>query len=561
MNRMISILVLSLSIVVFCIHDTYAQQPADYVLSNAKIYTVNKDQPWAEAIAISGTDIVYVGDNAGAQKFVGESTKTADMEGLLILPGIVSGHEHPLVTAVISAALYIPYSEDKEKMLNAIRDYKVSNPEGPKWSFGGSYEGRVDITRHDIDKIFPDEPFVMIAASGHGAWINTKALEAMGIVKDKPDPIDVFEREPDGTPTGYLSTSAAALYAITKLKLVKKEDVVRNLPKVVANYNGYGLTAVQDAAVPVGSEEEVYSAVYELEQAGRLNLRISACAMAQRPVHLEHALSVLNKLSPKYKSEIFAVRTLKIHGGSPDGYSSPLLEPYSDRPGYNPEIFPRDVRLEWSLKTANAGFDIHTHVMGDRAIRDALDAFQAIRGAGLNDVRLSTGHSTMIHPEDQQRYAKYNVTCNVFASKNASPDPTALKRVGPERLKYWQPMQSLIKKGARLAMSADAPTAPLDPWLQMEVAILRKEPAQTEQLNPEEGLTIEQVVEAYTMGAAYQIRGEELFGSLEVGKRADLVVLSQNIFEIESSDIHNTKALVTMMNGNVVYRQDSADRY
>jgi len=153
----------------FCAASAAAQSAADRVFTNARIYTVNENQPWAEAIALKGTDIVFVGSNQGAKKLIDDGTKVADLGGKLMLPGLVSGHEHPLLTAAFSAALFIPYSEDKDQMLAAVRDYIENDPTAARMSWGGSYEGRVDINRHDIDKISPDEPFVMIAASGHGA--------------------------------------------------------------------------------------------------------------------------------------------------------------------------------------------------------------------------------------------------------------------------------------------------------------------------------------------------------------------------------------------------------
>jgi len=147
------------------------------------------------------------------------------------------------------------------------------------------------------------------------------------VVKGRPDPVDQFERDADGTPTGYLPTSAAAMYAVIKLNLIKKRALLQHLPKVIADYNGYGLTAVNDAGNPPGSEPVLFSAVAELEKAGRLNLRISGSVTAQRPVHLDGAFEILKKAKPLHQSEVFTVNTLKMHGGSPDGYFAPLLEP------------------------------------------------------------------------------------------------------------------------------------------------------------------------------------------------------------------------------------------
>ncbi|MHC4620107.1 MAG: amidohydrolase [Planctomycetota bacterium] len=530
--------------------------PADTVAINGKIYTVNPKKPWAEAIAIKGGGIVYVGNNEGAKKYIGKDTTFGDLHGKFVMPGIVSGHEHPGLSAAFGTALYIEYSEDKDKMLKAVANYIRDYPDKPRMSWGGSYEGRVDITAPDIDKV-TQEPFVMIAASGHGAWINTAALTAVGLANGEKAPVDGVERDAEGMATGYFSSSAAAMYVVVKLGLIKKEAVMEKFEEVVAEYNSNGITATNDAGNPPGTEPVIYSAVGELEKMGRLNLRISGSVTAQRPMHLERAFEILAGLTPRYQSEMFTVNTLKLHGGAPDGYSAPLLEPYTDRPDFSgPEIFPYDVRLEWSMKAAKLGYDIHTHVIGDRAIREALDSFEAIREAGYKDIKLSTGHSNMVHPADQPRYAKLNVTCNIFGYLNAVPDQTTLDRIGPERMKYWSPHGSLARLGTRLSMSADAPTAPLDPFMQIEVVMLRKHPDMKDALFPKkQALSLEQTIRAYTIDAAYQLGWEDKIGSLEAGKRADIVVLDRNLFETDPSEIHKTNVLLTMLNGKVVHEE------
>ncbi len=530
-------------------------EPADMIIGNARIYTVNESQPWATAVAIRDGNFVFVGDDEGAAEFAGPETTLVDLNGNLVLPGLVSGHEHPLVMAGFAAALQIEYSEDKEKMLEAVRRYVTEQPDAAKMSWGGSYEGRVDIYREDIDAVV-EEPFVMIAASGHGAWMNSSALEAIGVAKGAEVPVDGYEVDEDGNPNGYASTSAAAMYAVIQLGLIKKENVARDLPDVVAYFNSYGFTATYDAGVPPGAEPVIFEAAGLLAEQGDLDMRISASIIAQRPFHLAQAYEFMDELPPLYQGENFKVDTLKIHGGSVDGFSAPLLEPYSDRPDYSgPTIFPYDVRVEATTKAVQKGLNVHTHVIGDKAIREALDAFEVVRKAGYDQARLTTGHSMLIHPDDQPRYAALNVTMNTYAAKNAVVDATALSRLGPERLNYWMNQQSLVKQGARLAMSADAPTAPLDPWLQMEVAMLRKEPDHSEAFMPEEGLTLEQVIRAYTMGAAYQLGWDDIIGSIEVGKRADLVVASQNLFEIEKDQTHKTQALITLLGGEVVHEE------
>ena len=206
------------------------------------------------------------------------------------------------------------------------------------------------------------------------------------------------------------------------------------------------------------------------------------------------------------------------------------------------------------MKAAKLGYDIHTHVIGDRAIREALDSFEAIRKAGLDEVHLTTGHSSMVHPDDEARYNKYNVTLNTYATKNSVPDETNELRIGTERLKYWHANRSLIEKGARLAMSADSPTAPLDPFLQIEVSVLRKEPEQNTALHPEQGLTVQEALRAHTMGSAYAGHEENIKGSIEVGKLADLAVWGEDPYTAPVQRLWQIPIEMTLVGGEIVHQ-------
>jgi predicted amidohydrolase YtcJ len=537
---------------------TVYAEPADIVGLNGKIYTVNPKQPWAKAVAIKGTDIVYVGDNKGAKAFIGKETTVADLKGKFMMPGIISTHEHPLMVMALASGLNIEYSEDKEKMLAAVEKYVKENPDAPMFSFGGSYEGRVEIYRQDIDKVISDKPFLMIAASGHGAWCNTKALEVAGVVKGKPDPIDSFQREKDGTPNGYLESSASTMWMLDKLGIVKKEAVMEQAKPTLADLSGYGITALLDCGAPY-SEDACYPALGELENRGELTVRISACPMAQRESMLDHVFKMLQKYAPMYKSELFKVETLKIHGdGSPDGWTAGLLEPYADKPDSTGlTSFKPVVQKAATMKAAKLGYDIHTHAIGDRTMRQTLDAYEAVRKAGYDKLRLATGHSSIIHPDDIPRFKELNVIVNTFAAKNAVPDPTWRARLGSERAKRYQPMGTLLDAGAMLTMSADYPTAPVNPMLQISIAMARHEPGKGPKFHglEEDKLTLEEAIKAYTIDAAYHLRWDNIIGSIEVAKRADLIVLDRNPFESTTDEIAEINVLATMMNGKVVHEE------
>jgi len=535
---------------------TEATSTADYVFTNGKVYTVNENQPWAEAVAVSGKDIIYVGDSAGAEAFIGADTTVTDLENKVLLPGFIGSHDHPLPTSVLFAGAQLTFSRDADTMLTELKDYLEKNPDGPYFSFGGATENTVPITKEKIDAIISDKPFLMIASTGHGAWMNTAALEALGVRAGEPDPIDNWERDENDQPTGNAPSSAAAFYSLVNLGLVTKEAVMEQAVNVFGKISALGVTAVMDPGTPPGTESIVWGAIGELEKQGKITVRVQAAAMTQREVHLEGALVALEEFGPVYSSELFNVNVLKIHGGSPDGYTSAFLEPYSDRPDFYGDLgYSAEAQKAAVLKAAKMGYDIHTHAIGDKNIRRALDTYQAVREAGYDDTRLTTGHTGVVQPDDKPRYVELDVIANTYGLLNAEPEAVFASRIGPERLQLLQPMGSLLELGIRLSASADFPTAPMDPFKQITVFMTRSRPGVEDSLGPEsERLTLEQSIHAWTMGSAYQLRMEDKLGSIEVGKRADLIVIDQDIFNLTADEIWDTNVLLTMMNGNITHR-------
>lgn len=533
--------------------------PADTVALNGKIYTMDENQPWAEAICVTGSDIVYVGSDKEAKKYIRSSTTVADLKGKMVMPGIVSTHEHPLMTIAFSTGLTIEYSEDKDKMLAALKEYVTSQPDAPAFSFGGSYEGRVEIYRQDIDAIVSDKPFLMVAASGHGGWCNTKALEKAGITKETEDPVDSFQREKDGTPNGYVESSAAVLWMLGNLDIIQPDGIREQAGGILNEFSKHGLTTVFDAGAPY-MEDVIFPVMHEMEQRGELPMRVNASVITQRDFMTETVMEKMEKYSKSLTSEKFKVDTFKIHAdGAFDGYTAGTLDPYADKPestgltSFTPE-YQRDI----TLAAAKKGYDIHTHTIGDRTLRQTLDCYEAVRKAGLKDVRLATAHTSLVHPDDKHRFKDLDVIANTYATKNAEPDETILSRLGPKRYYEWgyQPMGSLLALGVKVVMSADMPTAPLNPFLQISTAINRRPPNTKEALPPKsEAMTLEQALKAYTIDAAYMNRWENIIGSLEAGKRADMIVLDRNLFEISADEIAEANVLATMMNGEVVHEE------
>jgi predicted amidohydrolase YtcJ len=531
----------------------------DYVYTNGKVYTADDDNPWAEAVAVRGSDIVYVGDTAGIDAYIGPNTTVDNLDGKVLLPGMISTHDHATAFMPFRAGLVMPNNGDPKWMLDQLAQYIAENPDGPFFSFGGAFEGAVMITREEIDAIVPDKPFLMIGQGGHGGWANTLALELSGVVKGQPDPIDSYGRHEDGTPTGEITASPGVFWIVKELGLVEKEAIIEAAPPVMENLNSKGVVASYEVMTFPGTEEAVFAAMHELEQRGALTVRFAMCTAIQRPVHIEGALEKLKRFGPMYSSEFFNVNTLKIHGdGAFENRTAAVLEPYPDQPDwYGFLAMPAEQVKDVMLRTAGAGFNIHTHTVGDRAARWALDGFQAVRDAGHHDVRLATGHTMLVDEADKPRFAELNVSVNTL-SPQTIPTEAAKLALDQARYERMMPVGTLAAQGARIASSADFPVFDINPFPNMYMMITRKELGGDEVLPPEsDRITLEQAIRSYTIDAAYLLGFESFIGSIEVGKRADLVVVDRDIFVVSLEEMAAADVVSTMVNGQIVFDPSS----
>jgi len=529
---------------------------ADLVVTNGKVYTVNEGQPWAEAMAVRGGEIAYVGDDEGAKAFVGDGTKVEDLGGKFVMPGIIPTHEHTIFyMAVNSGLMFKELYHDKDKMLADLKTYLEQHPDGPYMSFGGGYENTVKISAKEIDAITgPDIPFFMMSGTGHAGWANTKAMELAGVTSDT-EPIDFFEKDPDGSRNGYVGTAAAAYYMMGVAGL-KKEAVLKAAPRILEQVASNGITHLLEAGQPPGHEEPLFDAIGELEKQGRLTTRYSVACMVQRQQHIPGAIECLKKFNKKYHSRLFKVDTLKIHGdGSLEGHTANLLEPYADDPNATGILsVPEEKSIKAAAEAASLGFNLHTHAIGDAANRSFLNVMQAVRDAGYSDVRLTMGHTVLVDDADLERFKRLNVIANYYAWEAAQPNPGYLKLLGPERYRKLMRMGTMEKMGIKVSLSQDFPTTPMNPFAHIHAAVTRHHVGQEEILGSEkEKLTVAQAIRAYTLDSAYAVKAEDYSGSLEVGKVADFIVLDRNPFEIPEDDIAETRVLRTVLDGRTVF--------
>lgn len=547
-------------------------EPVDYVFRNAKVYTVNDKQPWAEAVAVKGKRIVYVGkDDQAVQKHIGAKTKVVDLKGRMLVPGFIDSHIHPIASSFMTAGADLQY-DTNEEMMQALRHYAQAHPTGPVWGFGW----RPDMfpasgpNKRELDAIFPDRPAFMVNIDFHSLWMNSKALETAKIDRHAKDPVPGFsyyQRDAEGEPTGFILEPPAVLPAIAATIPLTPQSFSVFLTQWLPKASAAGLTSIFDAGAPPFGEQGDMIALYaDLEKAGKLPLRVVSSYIT-RSVDEVPPVPKLQELKRRFHSELVETRILKILGdGTEGGYTAVLVEPYADKPetrGIAP--FSQAQMNALVGKADAAGVDVHVHCDGDGCTRMALDAIEAAIGANpRRDRRHTICHLVTVHPDDLPRFAKLGVVAQVgvnWATADLDTMGTLRERIGPQRFNQnLYRARSLIESGAHVSFGTDWAAAgyfstfkPLDViQIGMTRQLLNKPDGPV--LPPaDERLTLAQMIKGYTLDAAYQVRLDKRVGSIEVGKQADLVVLEKNLFEVKPHDIHKVKVDATMMNGRFTH--------
>ncbi|AQA06632.1 twin-arginine translocation pathway signal protein [Mycobacterium sp. MS1601] len=545
--------------------------PADLVFCNGSVYTVAGPTPWAQAVAVTGNTIGYVGDDAGVQPFIGAGTRVVDLNGRLLMPGFVEGHTHPFLGSFLTSGvdLQVPTLADAQA---AIAQYAQQHPEGPVRGFGW----RVDMfgpdgpTRADLDSVLPDRPGFFFAIDGHSLWANSKALELAGVNRDTPDPVPGFSyyaRDTSGDPTGYILEVNAVLGLVNAVEPISAETMDRLMREWLPKASAAGITSVFDAGVPpIGDDQASILRLYtETERSGELPFRVVA-SYSVRAAPVDGTVEAFRRVRDEISGELVSVDVVKVIGdGTQGGYTAWLLEPYADKPdsiGGSP--FTLDQWHQVVREVDAAGFDVHIHACGERTVRTGLDAVEAAIAANPpRDRRHTIAHLVYVADSDNPRFAQLGVIAQ-FSANWSSGDPDTLEnmaaRYGSPRKDLMYRTQDVLRSGGRVSLGTDWPAAgyfstykPLD---SIQVGVTRQliEDPNAPVLSPvDQRLTVEQAVHANTLGAAYQIRLDDRVGSVEVGKRADLIVLERNIFEIDPHDIHAANIQMTVMNGRVYF--------
>lgn len=543
-------------------------QPADQVLHNARIYTLDPEQPWADTIAISGDTIVYVGDYEGAAPHLTGTTRQTDLDGKLVLPGFIDTHMHVGETIPYVFAASLGPDMSPEELLAAIAEHAAAYPEqNPVIGIGflGAAFGDQGPTATQLDRAVPDRPAMIFDEGFHSAWINSRAMQAVGLTAQSPDPVPgvhYYKRYPDGTPTGWLIEGAAFSWVSEKLGVITESSLESGADRFLGTLSSMGITAAFEAGMIDGGESTL--ALFDrLVAEDRLPLRLVGSLYVNTADRLRSAPAKLAAMQRRFHSEFFDVRTLKISlDGTVEARTAFMLEPYLKPAGHLAEpLVPAADATAAVAQAAADNIDVHLHALGDGAVRLGLDAVEAARMAHPETrSRFTLCHVQIVNPTDVPRFGELDVIAQSTPTWYVYDD-IALEFLGEERLRQHYPLRSIAAGGARITLGSDYPASwigidGLNPLFNIEMAMTRQ-PAGNPDYEPQplasEVITLEQAIRGYTLDAAWQLRLEDEVGSLQVGKQADLVVLSDNLFEMDPYDIHTARVLTTIVDGRTVF--------
>jgi predicted amidohydrolase YtcJ len=546
-----------------------AQRPADVVFTGGGVYTVDAVRSWAQAVAVRDGRIAYVGNDVGARAFVGPKTRLVSLAGRLLLPAFQDAHVHPISGGIELGQCNINDLPTKDAILDKVR---ACAKRGEAWIVGGGWVQPAfpdsNPTKDLLDAIATDRPIVMSSADGHSEWLNSKALELAGITAATPDPADGrIERDPSGAPSGTLREAAQDLIENLMPKPTA-ETRLEGLRQATELLNGFGITAVYEANAgggPKGAGLDTLRTYREAERLGLLKLRVRA-ALGTDASRGPEQVDDLIAARKEFTSARLKPTSAKIFAdGVIESRTAAMLEPYLDRPSSRGEPAFSDEALKALVaRLVSADFAVHVHAIGDRAIRMTLDAFEASRKQSADrGLRHQIAHLQIIEPEDVPRFRELGVIANfepLWAFADSYVRDLTWPAIGPERSKRMYPIAELARSGAVLSFGSDWSVSSPNPLEGIQVALTREALDPKERvlpMLPEQAIDLPTALAAYTIGAAYANGIESETGSVEVGKAADLVVLSEDLFRLDPHEIAKARVLLTLLEGQPVYRDAS----
>lgn len=547
---------LALAIPLFLLLPTAAAAQADYIVHNARIYTMDQDLPEAQALAVRGDRILMVGSDPQVLAAYSGAPRI-DAAGRTIVPGFIDAHAHLMGQGMSLMQADLVGTESIKDILARLKEFEQRLPEGA-WLTGRGWDQndwptQTFPTRADLDEAFPDRPVWLERIDGHASWANTAALELAGLEEirnsDNP-PGGEIVRDASGEPTGVFIDEATRLVG-RHVPDPSEAERLQALRLALAETARYGLTGVHDAGVGMRDIQLYRRAAGE----GWFTLRLYGMISGRG-----ETFDRICEEGPIFENRL-TVRSVKFYiDGALGSRGAALIEPYSDAPETSgllqttPDAFTGDVKAAFAC-----GFQVNTHAIGDRGNRVALDAYEAaLESVGPSVGRHRIEHAQIVHPDDIPRFAQLGVIAAMQPTHATSDMYWAEDRVGHDRIEGAYAWRSFIEKGVPLAFGSDFPVEKVNPMLGFYAAITRQDAEGYPEGGwlPNQRLTREEALHAFTLGAAYAAFQEDELGSLEPGKLADFVVLSGNIMSIPAPEILETDVVATYLGGEPVHHVD-----
>src|SRR5215831_7147292 len=543
--------------------------PADLVLTGGHAYLVDAARSWAEAVAVADGRIVAVGTSAEVSALIGRRTEVIDLAGRMLLPGFIDAHIHASAGGLARIRCDLSGAHNLGDYLATVRGYAERNHAAP-WITGGGWS--MDVfpggvpSKDDLDRAVPDRPVFLANRDLHAAWVNSRALALAGVDASTPDPSDGrIERDARGEPSGTLQEGATGL-----------DEQVAGIREAQRYLHALGITGWQEAIVgDYAVVPDCFEAYLEAERRGLLTARVVGALWWQRGTGIAQLDGLADRRARAAQAGragpgSFRATSVKImQDGVCENFTASMLTPYLGAHGQataraGASYFdPQELNAAVTAIDAR-GFQVHFHAIGDRAVRETLDAVEAARAAnGPGRGRHHVSHLQVVHPDDLPRFRALSVIANcqpLWACYEPQMTELTLPFLGQERAGWQYPFGSLSRSGAQLCFGSDWPVSSANPLWEMHTAVNRTVApgypyagSEVEPFLPSERLDLATALAAFTIGSAYVNHAELESGSIEVGKRADLVVLDRNVFGHPAGEIALAQVDLTIVDGTVVY--------
>jgi predicted amidohydrolase YtcJ len=537
---------------------------ADIVLKNGNVYTANDRSPTAQAIAIKGDRILFVGSNAAAQKYIGEGTRVVDLHGNTALPGMTDAHQHLSGVGFREMTLNLEGTTSLDDFLAKVK-VRVDQAKPGEWVTGRGWiethwQPSMFPTRWDLDKVAPNNPVILGRADGHGAVANSAALKIAGVDRNTPNPFggEVSRDKRSGEPNGMLLDAAQGLVR-NRIPPTSREEAERAVVLGVKRDVELGWTQVQDAGGGY-DDVEIFKKLYT---SGAIKMRIYKAVYG--PGANASRLLKEGPIIGDFQNRL-TVRTIKVvSDGALGSRGAALLGPYSDAPDTSGFLTVKAEDLRPMLVEAlRTGIQVETHAIGDRANRFILDEYETALKAvpvaqrKVADPRWRVEHAQIVNPLDIPRFVKLGIIPSMQPSHAIGDLFFAPSRLGLSRLAGAYAWESFIKSGVVVPGGSDAPVERGEPMIEFYAAVARKDQKgfSAEGWHLEEAVSRAQALKMFTLWPAYAAFEEKLRGSIEVGKLADLTILSADIMKVPELDILKTRCLMTVIGGEIVFEMN-----